>query len=478
MRSPVSCTSRPRYAYLAAAVLSLLTACASPDPERSRAAVQELSAGRTAGVDVELQAPAPNAAEPEPITGELTVEQAVRLALQRSPSAQQALVTLDLSDALRAQAGRLPNPHFGIADLAEGDARTIERVLRFDLVGLVLLPWKSQWQNQQLALAQLQAAQDLARLATDVRKAWVQAVAAEQSLRYLNDAQDAAEAGAELARRMQRAGNFNRLQQAREELASSEANTQRVRAQQRAVLAREQLNRLLGLWGPAAQYTLPDHLPALPATALASEDVEARALRERLDVRAAVQASEWAANSLGYVKTAGYLDGLTLSYQHESTVDGSGERSQKHGWGIELPLPIFDAGGARNARADALYRLSLVRVRAVAVQARSEARAAYAGWHSAWKVVQQYRQQMVPLRQTLSEETLLRYNGMLASPWELLSEIRQQSQTVAQAIEAERDFWLADADLQLSLTATSPGALQAWSESSRVSTSSSSSGGH
>lgn len=43
--------------------------------------------------------------------------------------------------------------------------------------------------------------------------------------------------------------------------------------------------------------------------------------------------------------------------------------------------------------------------------------------------------------------------------WDLLGDMRQQVMSVNSAIEAQRDFWLAEADLQLTLTGTSPGTL-------------------
>lgn len=456
-----------------------LAGCATPDPQRNLADVQQLSSGRTAGVAVELRRPDPanEAAVAELLQQPLSAESAVRIALLNSPAVQQALVTLDLSDALRAQAGRAPNPHFSIADLAEGDKRELERALRFDLVGLLFLPWKSEWQNRQHELAKLQAAQDIARLATDVRKAWINAVAAQQSVQYLGDVKEAAEAGAELARRMTRVGNFSKLQQAREQTVLADAAAQLARAQQRAYSEREKLTRLLGLWGTQTQYALAERLPELPAQPTAQNDVEARALRERLDVRAAVAETSYVADALGMVKTTGYLDGLTLAYKHTTTTDGSGARDEKHGWELELPLPIFDWGTARNARAEAIYLQSAVRVRNVAVQARSEAREAYYGWRSAWDLAHHYRDEVLPLRRFISDEVLLRYNGMLSSTWDLLGEIRAQSLAVNQALDAQRDFWLADADLQLTLTATSPGALSALRGSASAPVTASS-GGH
>ena len=55
------------------------------------------------------------------------------------------------------------------------------------------------------------------------------------------------------------------------------------------------------------------------------------------------------------------------------------------------------------------------------------------------------------LRKKISEEVLLRYNGMLASVFELLADSREQVAAVNAYLEALREFWLADASLQASL---------------------------
>jgi multidrug efflux system outer membrane protein len=91
---------------------------------------------------------------------------------------------------------------------------------------------RTQWAGQQTELARLQAAQDVVRLAADTRKAWIMAVAAQQSAAYMRDVKDAAEAGAELARRMARVGNLSRLNQAREQSFLAEATAQLARSEQ------------------------------------------------------------------------------------------------------------------------------------------------------------------------------------------------------------------------------------------------------
>jgi outer membrane protein TolC len=101
-------------------------------------------------------------------------------------------------------------------------------------------------------------------LAADTRKAWVQAVAAEEAVRYMRQVMEAAEAGAELARRMAQVGNFNKLQQAREQAFYADAALALARAEQQPSATRERLTRLLGLWGDADRPSAA-RAPARPA---------------------------------------------------------------------------------------------------------------------------------------------------------------------------------------------------------------------
>jgi len=59
-------------------------------------------------------------------------------------------------------------------------------------------------------------------------------------------------------------------------------------------------------------------------------------------------------------------------------------------------------------------------------------------------------------REFITEETVLHYNGMLKSVWDLLDEVRNQSQATVDAIGAQRDFWIAEADLQWVLQGGEP----------------------
>ena len=458
-------TALHRLSLLGAALV--LTGCASVSPDGLRGDVAQLTAGRTAGVQAALPA-ADAAAKAQAhdsiqrwLAEPLTQDAAVRIALLNNPGLQARLAALGVADAERVQAITLPNPHLTLGRFANSHEREIERTLAFSLLDLITLPWRTERQAERLQIATLQAAQDVVTLAADTRRAWLRAVAAEQVAATHERMVEAAEAGTELARRMASVGNWSRLQLAREQAVLHEAHRQRARARLAAATAREDLNRRLGVWGSQAQYQLAAQLPPLPTAALPADGIEATALRERLDVQAARRQLDTRAVRVGWSRTGAVFGDIGLAYSRNTTTErGSGHRDTTRGWELELPLPLFDWGGAARTRAQAEVEQAAAQLQDTAVRARSEVRSAWLTYRTALDLARQQQSQVVPLRQFISDETTLRYNGMLASVWDMLAEARNSTQAVAHAIEAQRDFWLAETDLQLALTGTSPGALQ------------------
>jgi len=255
---------------------------------------------------------------------------------------------------------------------------------------------------------------------------------------------------------MAEVGNFSKLDQAREQAFYAEATAQLARARHAEFAARERLTRFMGLWGEDLSYRLPERLPELPKAPREGGDLEAQALAQRLDVQGAKRDTEALARSLGLTKVTRYVSLLEFGVLSNSE---TGQPRQR-GWEVELRLPIFDLGGARTARAERLYLQSVNRAAQTAVQARSEVRETYGTYRTAFDLARHYRDEVVPLRKRISEEMLLRYNGMLASVFELLADSREQVTAVNAYIESLRNFWIAESDLQMALTGRSPGGMQ------------------
>ncbi|MEI8267392.1 MAG: TolC family protein [Betaproteobacteria bacterium] len=430
-----------------------LGGCASLNADSGLEPVRQLTATRLGPqmqLDAARQPEDPSRVDPRVqalLAHSLGPDEAVQVALLNNRGLQAAFAELGITEAEVVQAGRLPNPGFGFGRLARGDEVELERGFHFNLARLLALPLVQRLEARRLAQVQAQVAQRVLLLAADTRKAWVQAVAAQEAVRYSQQVMQAAEASAELARRMAQVGNFNRLQQAREQAFYAEAALNLVRVQQQQRATRERLTRLLGLWGEQTGFRLPERLPDLPPQPRELPDIERTALTQRLDVSAARAAVEQTAQHLGLTRTTRFVNVLELGVQRNS----SNEAPTQRGWEIALELPLFDWGQARVARAEGVYMRALHEAAETAINARSEVREAYGAYRAAWDIARHHREEIVPLRARISEENLLRYNGMLIGVFELLADARVQIASVHGAIEALRDFWIAQAELDMAL---------------------------
>jgi outer membrane protein TolC len=379
----------------------------------------------------------------------LDMEGAVRVALLNNPGLQASYWQVGIAQADLVQASRLGNPALDFKRMGGSGAIDIERTLTFNLIGVLTTPLAARLEARRFEQVKLEVAAAIEQHAAETRRAWVDAVAAGQALDYARRVDAAAQASADLAGRMARAGNTSQLALARQQLFQAETAAALARAGNGVVAAREQLTRLLGLWGADTEYTLPAHLPELPAAPAELADVERIALEQRLDVRAARLDAEATAANLGLTRATRFINALDLGAVSKGQTGLPNER----GYELTIELPLFDWGGARTAKAEAIYMQAVQRVTRTAVTARSEARAGYLAYRNAYEVAAHYRDTIIPLRKRISGEVLLRYNGMLASSLELLADSREQAAAVSNYIEAIKEFWTASANLEAALGA-------------------------
>lgn len=442
---------------LAASAVLVLAGCASYSPDGGMGRVSDLTKERTG------QSVAPQRTDQESSAARLRVadllkqplsaDTAVELALLNNRGLQANLQQLGIAEASLVQAGRLPNPLLSFGRMSGSGVVEIERAVMFNILSIITMPRATQMQQRNFEQAQFQAAYEAVGVASETRRAYFGAVAAQELVRYYSQVKEAADASNELARRMVLAGNFNKLAQMREQAFYADATASLARAQQQAQAERERLIRLLGLSGEQLGFKLPDRLPDLPKAPTQPVDAERTALDKRLDVLMAKRAAASTASAYGLTRATRFVNVLEVGYTNKSE-SGS---PRANGFEIELELPLFDFGSVRTNRAEAVYMQAVHRTAEVAVNAQSEVRESYGAYRTAFDLARHYRDEVVPLRKRISEENMLRYNGMLISVFELLADSREQVRGVADYVQALRDFWVAETNLQSALTGRSPG---------------------
>ncbi len=383
---------------------------------------------------------------------ELSVDDAVQIALLNNPGLQAAYAELGIAEADLVQAGRMSNPHLSYLRTRDGGERKFEWALTFPIIDLLTLPLRRKIEGRRFEAAKLGVAARVVEVAAESRRAYFRAVAAEELVRYVEQVKTASEASAELARGMARAGNWSRLSEMREQAFHAEVVARLARARHAALGERERLVRLMGLAQGDARFTLAARLPELPAGDPEYKDLEAKAMAQRLDIQMAKRETESLAESLGLTKATRFVNVFELGPA------GTKEDPEpwKRGFEVSLQVPIFDWGEARVARAETTYMQSARRLAESAVNAHSELREAHSAYRAAREAAMLYRDEVVPLRKKISEENLLRYNGMLVSVFDLLADAREQIAAVTGYIEALRDFWLAETDLRAAVNGPSP----------------------
>ena len=315
--SPSRRTLRPLA--LAASLLALLLflgGCAAFSPDGGFSSVQTLTKERTGQDITRIQsdndaATVANTIAPL-LTQALSVDDAVKIALLNNRGLQAAYAELAISEADLVQAGRIQNPSFSFGRLRRGGEVELDRSLMLPIMSLLTMPITSKIERHRFERAQLRAAGNALAVVDATRRAYFSTVAAQESVKYMTQVKLAAQAGAELGQKMATAGNWSKLDQAREQTFYSDATTQLAHAEQTHIAEREKLTRLLSLSGTQTAFLLPDRLPDLPTQLDDIEDVEMQAMQNRLDIMMNKRDLSSIANSFNLSKTTRFINILDL----------------------------------------------------------------------------------------------------------------------------------------------------------------------
>ncbi len=377
----------------------------------------------------------------------LTPESAVQVALLNNRGLQAAYNELAVAEADMVGESLPPNPTFSISRIAGSGTSELERQVAFDILSLATLPARSEIAERRFRQAQLRAMMETLKVAAETRRAYFKAVAANELTKLFAQADATAQSTAKLATKLGESGSLNKLDQAREQAFYAETSAELAVVRQEAASAREQLTRLLGLWGGELKFRIPDSLPSLPPRPKRLPSIEADAVSKRIDLQIGRIELDALAKQYGLTQATRFVNMLDAAGISKKTTANDGSVERTRGLGAQLEIPIFDFGEVRVRSAEARYLQAVNRLIEKAVNVRSEAREAYRAYRATYDIASHYQRDVVPLRNIITEESQLRFSAMQIDVFALLQEARQRIAILRATIEAKRAFWQASNDL-------------------------------
>lgn len=434
---------------LVCAPLFLVAGCVSVPGDAGTSDVRQAVADRTHQT-VEWT-PAPSATDDprvrELLTGELTADKAVAVAMVNNPRLQATLAELGVARADLLQASVVRNPLFEAEIRFPRDpVRPFELRLAQTLVDLIQLPRRRAIGKAAFEAAKLRVTSDVLRFAADVRAHHTELVAAAQRVALSRVNFEAAQASAELAQRQHDAQNITDLDLENEQAQYETAKLDLAREEQRLVIAREALVRAMGLRDASMGWQLPQAFPPLPASEEDQAQLEGLAAVRRLDIDIARRDADIARQQVPMARLAALGD---------ITVDGHLQRdasgAKTFGPGIEIPVPIFNTGAPARSRAEAEYLRASHTLNALLAGSSSQLRTARSVVAEARARVEYYRDVIVPRRRRIVELTKLEHNAMLVGVFQLLQATQNEAQARRDFIDAQLDYWTARNNLDRAL---------------------------
>jgi cobalt-zinc-cadmium efflux system outer membrane protein len=406
----------------------------------------------------------------------LSADVAVQIALLNNRNLQAVYEDLGVAQAELVGAGLLKNPIFdgSVRFVEGGGSPTVDLGIAFDFLDVFFIGLRKNVAEAQLEVAKASVTGAVLDLAGETKIAFYELQAAEQMIGMRRQVEHATASSYDLAKRLREAGNNRSLDVSNERALHEESRLALATSELDAIQKREGLNRLMGLWGARTKWNVSGRLSEPTSDEISGDGLERLAIEKSLDLRASRAAVTVSLRELGIAQPLGYLS--------ELEVGASAERDEGQwelGPSIGLPIPIFSQGQPAVARAQAELRRAEQRYYATAVEIRTTVRASFARTRALRQQVDYYRTVLLPLRQTIVDETQLQYNAMQAAPFQLLQAKRDQIETGRAYLELLKDYWTAKAQLELILSGRTTQLNQTTnSRSEAPSSSSGSSGGH
>jgi cobalt-zinc-cadmium efflux system outer membrane protein len=379
---------------------------------------------------------------------ELSVDAAVQIALLNNPTLIATYEELSIAQADVVQAGLLKNPVFTASYTAtERDALSSPPLifgLTQDFLDLLLIPARKKIAKAQREQVKFRLIAEITELAGRTRNAFIALQAAQQTVAMRQEIVAAGEAAVELATRQHEAGNVSDFDLANQQAGFTQFQLGLAQSQLSISQARAELAKLLGVWGPAMTFRVPDRLPELPAQEVSLDQLESSAIGQRADLAAATEQHRTLVYAVNLAKTSRWFGTLNLGVDVARLKDGH----IAVGPNASIELPLFDQRQAVIARLEAMERAGASTERAVAIDIRADVNAVRARLVAARRTVDFYSKTILPTRRNLTRLAQVHYDAMLLGVYQLLQIKQQEVGAMSEYLDALRDYWIARSDLE------------------------------
>jgi cobalt-zinc-cadmium efflux system outer membrane protein len=352
----------------------------------------------------------------------LTIADAVRRALKNDPAVQAAIAEVRAALADARQTRLIPNPVLSVAvRLPEGGGKpVIEAGLAADLVSLLLRPRQISAADHRLRAASSDALTVVLDALADVQEQYANAQALDARIGVLDQRKKLVQRLRDLARARLEAGESSRLDLI---TFDTERVSLDVEITQAASERREQrlmLARLIGQPSGVIEWEL---MPWTAPTPVALN--ETQWVRAALEHRPEVQSRRWELAALGdevALAKLAVFDGADVGVEAER------DRDWSIGPAIFTPLPLFDWGQQRRAKAEAQRAAARHRLTQTRRQIIEEVRRAVESLTASQAVLRQVQTQLIPLADEGVQQAEAAYkNGLADVTAVLLAEQEAQS---------------------------------------------------
>ena len=384
---------------------------------------------------------------------ELTVDTAVQITLMNNRRLQAVYSQLGVAQADLVQAGLLSNPVFSgsiLFPMSSGN-REFELGITQGFLEIFYIPLRKRVAGSLLDETKLVVTASVLDYEYRTRTAFYKTQASSQRLEMFEQITLATELGYDLAQRLHEAGNITELElhehrdmyeQARVELRLAEGDYFR---------SREELNRIMGVFGENAGWSIKGRLPQIPDDEIDLANIEAQVIETSLDLEIARQRIMTAGKMLGIRENTALVPFLSAGAEAEYEAG-----DWRVGPTLSLPIPFFDQGRARIARSHSELRIQQENYNALAVEIRSIARVARENIEAARQISKHYENVILPIRERITGEAQLQYNAMQIGLFELLRARERQIEAGERYIHSLQNYWISTVAIEQLLKGRTP----------------------